>query len=57
MRIKRDLDHPVAKSKGGLAAVKPPAENLDAEIDAMVEEIYEARENSKERKPVICGIA
>jgi hypothetical protein len=30
--------------------VAPPAKNLDAEIDAMVEEIYEAREKSKARK-------
>ena len=30
--------------------VKPPAENLDLEIDAMVKEIYETREKSEERK-------
>ena len=34
-----------------LAAVPPPRENRDAEIDAMVKEIYEARTKSKARKP------
>jgi len=48
--IKKDLEHPVAKNKASLAMVKPPAENLDLEIDAMVKEIYETREKSEERK-------
>jgi hypothetical protein len=36
-----------------LAAVAPPAENLDAEIDAMINDIYVAREKSKARKPMV----
>ena len=35
----------------GLGSVAPPPGNLDAEIDAMVEEIYEARTKSKARQP------
>jgi prevent-host-death family protein len=38
---------------GGLAGISPPPEDFDAEIDRMVEEIYEARTKSKGRKPVI----
>jgi len=41
----------LAGGREGLAAVAHPAENLDAEIDAMVGEIYIAREKSKSRKP------
>jgi prevent-host-death family protein len=36
---------------GGLAGTSPPPEDFDAEIDRMVEEIYEARTKSKGRKP------
>jgi len=50
MKTKKDLEHPVARGKGGLASVKPPAKNFDAVIDAMVKEIYAAREKSKARK-------
>ena len=35
---------------GGLASVSPPSENLDSEIDAMVEEICDAREKSRARR-------
>jgi len=38
---------------GGLASVAPPGEDLDAEIDAMIEEIYAARAKSRARKPVL----
>jgi prevent-host-death family protein len=38
---------------GGLASVALPPENLDSEIDAMVEEIYEARAKSRARKPAL----
>jgi uncharacterized protein YdbL (DUF1318 family) len=45
---------PLAKAKarrgegaaGGLASVSPPPEDFDSEIDAMVEEIFEARAKS-----------
>ena len=46
-----DWEQHLAGGREGLASVAPPAENLDAEIDAMVEEIYLAREKSKSRKP------
>ncbi len=46
-----DWELHLAGSREGLASVAPPAENLDAEIDAMVKEIYVAREKSKARKP------
>jgi prevent-host-death family protein len=36
---------------GGLAAVAPPVEDCDVDIDAMVEEIYAARARSRARKP------
>jgi len=42
-----------AGAAGGLASVEPPPEDLDSEIDAMVEEIYEARAKSRARKPAI----
>ena len=48
-----DWERHMAGGRVGLAAVAPPAENLDAEIDAMVEGIYLAREKSKARKPVV----
>ncbi len=38
---------------GGLASVAPPPEDLDPEIDAMVEEIYEARAKSRARTPAL----
>ncbi len=38
---------------GGLASVPPPAEDYDAEIDGMVDEIYEARTRSRSRKPAL----
>jgi len=38
---------------GGLAAVAPPTEDHDAEIDAMIEDIYEARTKSRARKPAL----
>ena len=40
-----------ADAAGGLASIAPPHENLDAEIDAMVEQIYDARAKSRARKP------
>lgn len=40
-----------AAGAGGLAAVAPPGEDCDAEIEAMIEEIYKAREKSRPRKP------
>jgi len=42
-----------AEGPGGLTAVAPPRENDDAEIDAMVEEIYAARARSRARKPAL----
>jgi len=48
-----DWELHLAGSREGLASVAPPDENLDAEIDAMVEDIYLAREKSKSRKPVL----
>jgi len=48
-----DWERRAAASVGGLASVAPPPENLDSEIDAMVEEIYEARAKSRARKPVL----
>jgi prevent-host-death family protein len=35
---------------GGLAAVTGPRKDFDAEIDGMIEEIYEARAKSRARK-------
>jgi prevent-host-death family protein len=40
-----------ADAAAGLASVVPPSQDLDSEIDAMVEEIYEARTKSRGRKP------
>jgi prevent-host-death family protein len=40
-------------ASGALASVAPPGEDLDAEIDAMIEEIYAARAKSRARKPVL----
>jgi len=37
----------------GLASVAPPPENLDSEIDAMIEEVYDARTKSKSRRPAL----
>ena len=42
-----------ASKAGGLASVPPPAEDHDAEIDAMVEDIYEARTKARARKPAL----
>jgi prevent-host-death family protein len=39
-----------AGGAGGLAAVTGPGKDLDAEIDRMLEEIYEARAKSRARK-------
>ena len=49
----KEWERHMAGSREGLASVAPPAESLDAEIDAMVEDIYLAREKSKARKPVL----
>jgi prevent-host-death family protein len=38
---------------GGLASVAPPPGDFDSEINAMVEEIYEARAKSRARKPAL----
>lgn len=46
-----DWEQHLAGGREGLVAVAPPIENLDAEIEAMVEEIYLSREKSKSRKP------
>ncbi len=35
----------------GLASVAPPREEMDDDIDAMVDEIYRARRESKDREP------
>jgi prevent-host-death family protein len=48
-----DWERRAAGAAGGLASVAPPPENLDSEIDAMVEEIYEARAKSRARKPAL----
>jgi prevent-host-death family protein len=48
-----DWERRASDAPGGLASVAPPPENLDPEIDAMVEEIYEARAKSKPRKPAL----
>jgi prevent-host-death family protein len=46
-----DWERRAADTASGLASVAPPPDNLDSEIDAMVEEIYEARAKSRSRKP------
>jgi prevent-host-death family protein len=48
-----DWERHAADTAGGLASVAPPPENLDPEIDAMVEEIYEARAKSRARKTAL----
>ena len=48
-----DWERRAAGAAGGLASVALPTENLDSEIDAMVEEIYEARAKSRARKPAL----
>lgn len=48
-----DWEQRAAGVAGGLASVAPPPENLDADIDAMVGEIYEARARSRARKPAL----
>ena len=40
-------------ASGGLASVAPPPGDHDAEIDAMIEEIYAARTKSRSRKSVL----
>ena len=42
-----------ASKAGGLTSVPPPYADHDAEIDAMVEEIYEARTKARARKPAL----
>jgi prevent-host-death family protein len=48
-----DWERRAADGAGGLASVAPPPQDFDSEIDAMVEEIYEAREKSKARKSAL----
>ena len=48
-----DWERRAAGAAGGLASVALLPENLDYEIDAMVEEIYEARAKSRARKPAL----
>ena len=48
-----DWERLTASKAGGLASVPPPAEDHDAEIDAMVDGIYEARTKSRARKPAL----
>ena len=45
-----DWEKRAAGAAGGLASVAPPPGNLDSEIDAMVEEICDAREKSRARR-------
>jgi len=47
----KDWERYQAGTPGGLASVHPPRENLDSDIEAMVRNIYEARQKSKARKP------
>jgi prevent-host-death family protein len=49
----KDWERIQAEKAGGLAAVPPPRENFDAEIEAMVKDIYSARRKSKARKPAL----
>jgi prevent-host-death family protein len=46
-----DWEELTASKAGGLASVPPPADDHDAEIDAMVDEVYKARTRSRARKP------
>lgn len=48
-----DWEKLMAAGAGGLASVPPPAEGRDAEVDAMVDGIYEARARSRARKPAL----
>jgi prevent-host-death family protein len=48
-----DWEKLAASKAGGLAAVPPPTADRDAEIDGMVEAIYEARKRSRARKPAL----
>jgi antitoxin (DNA-binding transcriptional repressor) of toxin-antitoxin stability system len=48
-----DWERRASDAAGGLASVASSPEDLDLEIDAMVEEIYEARAKSKPRKPAL----
>lgn len=48
-----DWERRASAAAGGLASVVPPPENLDSDIDAMLEEIYEARVKSRSRKPAL----
>jgi prevent-host-death family protein len=48
-----DWERRASDAAGGLASVVPPPENLDSDIDAMLEEIYEARVKSRSRKPAL----
>jgi prevent-host-death family protein len=48
-----DWERRAEGAAGGLASVAPPPDDFDADIDAMVEEIYEARAKSRARKPVL----
>ncbi len=48
-----DWEKLTASKAGGLASVPPPAEDHDAEIDAMIDGIYEARTKSRARKPAL----
>ena len=48
-----DWEKLTASKAGGLASVPPPAGDHDAEIDAMVDEIYKARTRSRARKPAL----
>ena len=48
-----DWEKLTASKAGGLASVPPPAEDHDAEIDSMVDEIYEVRTRSRSRKPAL----
>lgn len=48
-----DWEKLTAPKAGGMASVPPPAEDHDAEIDAMVDGIYEARTKSRARKPAL----
>lgn len=48
-----DWEKLAASKAGGLASVPPPAEDLDAEIDAMVGDVYKARTRSRPRKPAL----
>jgi prevent-host-death family protein len=42
-----------ASRTGGLASVAPPPVDLDDEIEAMIDGIYEARRRSKPHRPAL----